>query len=134
MYNSKERRKKAKRMLKKGIGPWNKVDLATRPHPEWMSRCFMNNKYIVMIDDSAKTTHGTAIMAMIQMHTDRPLQMHWREIQKIKNELFGEDTTAVEYFPAVSDLVDLHNIYWIWIFPAGVLPIPIIPNNQILMQ
>jgi len=34
------------------------------------------------------------------------------------------ETTAVEYYPAKSELVDEANIYWLWIFPEGVLPIP----------
>lgn len=63
---------------------------------------------------------------MIQKHDDTPIQQHWATIQKIKNEIFGEETTAVEYYPAKSNLIDDHNIYWLWIFPDGALPIPIV--------
>ena len=34
----------------------------------------------------------------------------------------AEETTAVEYYPAQSELIDDHNIYWLWIFPNDVLP------------
>jgi hypothetical protein len=65
------------------------------------------------------------VQVLIQKIDNTPSLNHWSEIQKIKNELFGEETTAVEYYPAQSELIDNHNIYWIWIYPAGILPIPV---------
>jgi hypothetical protein len=90
-----------------------------------MTRAFSNNHYVVMVNDNAQTTSGPAIRAMIQRHDDRPLPNHWADVQAIKNELFGDEATAVEYYPAESELIDDHNIYWIWVFPAGVLPFPL---------
>jgi hypothetical protein len=46
-------------------------------------------------------------------------------MQRIKNEIFGPETWAVEYYPSQSKLQDIHNIYWLWIYPGEVLPIPI---------
>lgn len=120
------RRREARRLKKKGRGRWVRVDLQTTdaPVPDWMTRCYRNNYYTVMIEDDAPTTKGSAIKAMVQAHDDLPIPRHWREMQRIKNELFGEETTAIEYYPAQSDLVDDHNIYWLWVFPEGQLPIP----------
>lgn len=79
-----------------------------------------------MVYENHPVSSGLATCALIQKHDDTPIVRHWSEIQKIKNEIFGEATTAVEYYPAQSELIDDHNIYWIWIFPEGALPIPII--------
>lgn len=105
--------------------PFKMVDLSNKPHPEWMTRSYHNNRYIVMIDDNAKTTQGEAIRAMVQTLDDEPIVNHWSEMQRIKNEIFGEETMAIEYYPASSELTDTCNIYWMWIFPSGVIPIPI---------
>jgi hypothetical protein len=77
-----------------------------------------------MVYDNSPVSTGTAIRVMVQKHDDTPILKHWSEMQKIKNEVFGEETTAVEYYPPKSKLIDDHNIYWMWIFPDGVLPIP----------
>lgn len=102
------------------------VDLNLQSHPDWMTRAFKNNRYVVMIDDNANMTGGiTAIKAMVQRHDDKPIPNHWREMQAIKNELFGDDATGVEFYPAVTKVQDYHNIYWLWILPDGELPIAI---------
>lgn len=43
----------------------------------------------------------------------------WAEKQRIKNELFGPDITAIEVFPAESNLVDEANMYHLWVLPQG---------------
>jgi hypothetical protein len=116
------REKVAQQRYKQTAGALRQVELQDREHPAWITRCFSNNRYVVMIDDKAKTDKGIAILAMIQMHGDTPIPNHWRELQNIKNELFGPETIGVEFFPAESQLVDAHNIYWLWIFDDGVLP------------
>lgn len=108
--------------MKDPVGPWKAIDLTIRFKPKWMTRAFANNRYVVMIDDHSPTTNGTAIRAMIQKTNDTPILNHWSEIQKIKNELFGKEVTAIEYYPKESELVDQHNIYWLWIFPEGTIP------------
>ena len=93
--------------------------------PRGMTRAFINTRYVVMVYDNSPVTTGTAIRVMVQKHNDTPILNHWSEMQKIKNEIFGEETIAVEYYPAKSQLIDDHNIYWFWIFPENVLPIPL---------
>ena len=88
-----------------------------------MTRAFSNNLYIVMIFDSTETNEGIiAQKAMVQQVDAKPIKNHWREMNRIKNELFGEEKTAIEYYPAKSRLIDEHDIYWLWIFEEGVLP------------
>lgn len=93
--------------------------------PGWMTRAYKNNMYVVMINDNAVTTHGKAIRAMVQKHDDTPFINHWSVMQAIKNEIFGKETTAIEYYPSESELIDHHNIYWMWIFPDDIIPKPI---------
>lgn len=101
------------------------LNLMTRILPG-MTRAWANNRFVVMIFDDAPTSHGPAIRVMVQAANALPIPNHWKTMQGIKNEVFGPETAAVEYYPAQSELLDTHNIYWMWIYPKGVLPIPIL--------
>jgi len=121
-----QRKAAAKRLLKYSETPFEAIDISKAPTaPKWCTRAFRNNRYHLTINDNAMTTHGKAIRVMVQNHLDEPIRFHWREMQRIKNEIFGEETFAVEYLPAETQLINDHNIYWFWVFPEGVLPIPI---------
>ena len=55
----------------------------------------------------------------------------WAVKQEIKNELFGERTTAIEVFPDVRNLVDVCDVYHLWILPEGFkLPFGIHPTRD----
>lgn len=126
MNTKRQLRVEAKKIMSKPEGTFEMVDLSTsRFVPAGMTRAFRNNRYTIMIFDNAMTTHGKAIQVLVQKIDNTPIAFHWRELQRIKNEIFGEETTAVEYYPAQSELLDTHNIYWLWVYPVGVLPIPI---------
>lgn len=126
MHTERERKLAAKKEFKKPVTKFEKVDLmSARFVPNGMTRAFRNTRYTVMVYDNSPTSKGNAIRVMVQKHDDTPILFHWREMQKIKNEIFGEEVTAIEYYPSQSNLIDDHNIYWFWIFPSGILPIPI---------
>jgi len=126
MNKDRNRKLIARKNFKQPVTRFEPLDLSVAKFiPKGMTRSFINNRFIVMIFDNAEVSTGTAIQALIQRHDNLPILGHWAEIQKIKNEIFGEETTAVEYYPAKSQLIDEFNIYWIWIFPDGVLPIPV---------
>lgn len=82
-----------------------------------MDRAFSNDKYAVLVR-TVKTEWGLVEHAAIRNtgSTDIP----WREKQRIKNELFGPERIAVEVFPAESDLVDVANMYHIWVLPIRI--------------
>lgn len=125
-----QRRKEAKKQELQLPVNFERIDLSSVSFiPEGMTRAYRNNRFTVMIYDDVATTKGPAIQVLIQSHLDKPIERHWSTIQQIKNEIFGEETMAIEYYPAESDLVDLHNIYWIWIFPDNVLPKRIREHN-----
>lgn len=52
----------------------------------------------------------------------------WNEKMMIKNELFGEDRFAIEFYPKQKDLVDVADVYHLWVFgkkydmPFGIHP------------
>lgn len=127
---AKRRRKLAEQVLRLEPGIFMPIDLFCAPFiPKGMTRAFKNNRYVVMIYDDTETTHGKAIQVLVQRHDDSSIPRHWAEMQNIKNELFGKEVTAIEYYPKESELIDDHNIYWLWIYPDGVLPKPILKKQ-----
>lgn len=122
MSRTKEQIKQAKKLFKLSPGKFIQIDLSSLSHPDFIDRAYMNNRFVVMITDNQKIGNQTAIRAMIQRHDDKPIPNHWKEIQSIKNEIFGLEEVAVEFYPRQRNVVDDANIYWIWIFQKGVLP------------
>lgn len=43
----------------------------------------------------------------------------WRDLQRIKNELFGPERLAVQVCPAQSRLIDAADMYHLWVLPEG---------------
>ncbi len=118
------RKSVARKHYKKPAGPLIELDISLMARPPWLTRAYRNNRVTVMIDDNAQLSDGTmAICAMVQRHDDTPIPHHWRSMQAIKDEIFGAETTAIEYYPAQSRLVNAHNIYWLWVLPETVLPV-----------
>jgi hypothetical protein len=48
---------------------------------------------------------------------DGGLVRDWRQLQRVKNHLGGEESTAIEVFPPESRLVDTVNEYHLWVLP-----------------
>jgi len=126
MRRTKAQRAAAKKLLKKPAGRLEPIDLSSCDHPKWMTRAYKNNRYVVMIDDNCMMTGGiTAVKTMVQRHDGRPITNHWKEMQSIKNAIFGADATAIEYYPSEYELTDIANIYWMFVFHEGVIPKPV---------
>lgn len=53
---------------------------------------------------------------------DKQPRHDWREMQRIKNELVGEEVEAVELYPAESRLVDTANQFHMFCFPKLQFP------------
>lgn len=52
---------------------------------------------------------------MVRSHDSMPVG--WAALQRIKNELFGHETIAIQVLPRESDVVDSANMYWFFIVP-----------------
>lgn len=77
------------------------------------------NRFVVQVR-SVQTDWGLVEHACIRNadETDIP----WADKQRIKNEIFGRESTAIEVFPKESELVDKANMYHLWILHDKKLP------------
>lgn len=69
-----------------------------------------------------RTIAGTSKLGVVQhaMITTATLtEFTWKEKQRLKNELFGADRTAIEIMPREADKIDEANSYHLWILPTG---------------
>lgn len=115
--NRHERRAKQsafKKQVKKVIksdewGSWSDVHSNVFAHKfENGVKFFNNDIYSVQIfNDNGQ------IVAGIRRH-DESSNIPWSHKQRIKNELFGTESTFVEVFPPASELVDQANLFWLW--------------------
>lgn len=78
-----------------------------------------NGVFVVLVRDLEDGPFGKLQHAMIS--TASMTDVTWAEKQRIKNELFGRERTAIEVFPPVSELVDEAMAYHLWVFPPGTL-------------
>jgi hypothetical protein len=74
-----------------------------------------NERYVALV------TRGDAgeVVYLSVARADRKHPRDWRDLQRIKNELAGVETEAVELFPADSRLVDTANQTYLWCLPEG---------------
>lgn len=89
---------------------------------DWFSqldKAWRNDKYAVMAR-TINTAWGVVDHVCIRNITGTDIT--WKEKQKIKNELWGPEYTAIEVFPPESELVDAANMYHLWIFKGYKLP------------
>lgn len=96
-------------------GTPDREDLTTT---EWV-----NDKYHVVarrLEPEAVLGEGingyTMIHLSIKRHDKEPCH-DWRDFQRIKDDIAGEEWEAVELYPAQSRLVDNANQYHLWAFP-----------------
>lgn len=96
--------------------------MAAHGIPIW-DEVWVNDRYQVIVRyGSLEGEPGTREGLMhLSIHAhDRGPMRNWRHLQQIKNEVAGEDRTAVEIFPPESKLADSANEYHLWVFPEGV--------------
>lgn len=108
-----------RRMMKGGWSPFE--DWTERAQelrfgaPRGLIKCLKNNMYIVQC--FKKETGWGVIDHLMCRRNDESATHSWQELQRIKNEVMGEDRTAVEIYPSVNKLVDDANIYHLWVLP-----------------
>jgi hypothetical protein len=77
-------------------------------------RVWANNKYVVQAFEKRGFLGFECTKLMIRRCDAEPIYS-WPDLQRIKNELFGPEETAIQAFPAESELVDDANLYWLWV-------------------
>ncbi|MGO4890318.1 hypothetical protein ACJ2A9_21430 [Anaerobacillus sp. MEB173] len=80
-----------------------------------MNKVYRQGDEYVVMTRAVDTVWGSVTHACMrnQAGTDIP----WAEKQRIKNELFGIESQAIEVFPKESQLVDAANMYHFWVLP-----------------
>ena len=112
--------------------PWNDfVDVTKMSHERHVDfggtteklpgKVFQNNKYIVQCHLGHTKLGLPVTLAMIRRSDAQPLRP-WQDMQRIKNEVFGDEAEAFEMYPKVSELIDVANLYWMWVIDSTVKP------------
>jgi len=78
----------------------------------------LNNHYQVQIQLTKAEPFGRVAWLSIKRRDRKPIH-DWRDLQRIKNEIVGEEVEAVELYPAESRHVDTSNQYHLWAFIDG---------------
>ena len=107
-------------------------------HGQWlpeMDRCWISNDGYNVCSRLLMTEFGKVEHVTIEKRGDMTANgekdIPWKVKQEIKNELFGEKRTAIEVFPAVDRLVDVLDIYHLWVFDKNFrLPFGIHPKDR----
>lgn len=96
-------------LIKQGWGEWEEIP-ALRWHqspakpPVGLVKFVKNNIYSVQFVEKT-TSWGVVTRLLIRRH-DTKTTVPWKDKQRIKNELVGEEATALEVFPPESKLFD----------------------------
>jgi len=118
--NSIDQARKISKQLKPSR-PWDKLRFeACRPSKDGPVEDFYNNIYGVTL---RKFETGWALnggpWAQIGIYSlDGKPRHDWRDFQKIKNDLLGEEWEAIELYPAESRLMDPSNYYILFCAPS----------------
>lgn len=78
----------------------------------------VNNLYMVFLCKDTVTEWGIVSRLMVRRN-DGKTDVPWKDMQRIKTEVFGSTRTGIQVFPPEADLVDDANIYHVWVLPEG---------------
>ena len=102
-------------------------------HGEWMpqmDKCWESEDGYSVLSRKIRTEWGVVEHVTIQ-RLGGTGDVPWSVKQEIKNELFGERLTAIEVFPDERNLVDVCDVYHLWVLPEGFkLPFGIHPTRD----
>lgn len=89
-----------------------------------MDRCWLDNdENICVCSRLIRTQFGNVEHVTITKGTgtsDGSGEIPWSMKQQIKDELFGENRFAIEVFPKKKNLVDVCDVYHLWVFDKRV--------------
>jgi hypothetical protein len=117
-----------RRMAREPMTPFEAQDVSDIPgrctlvsNERWSPIAYVNNRYTVQISTVA-TAIGEVMHLWIRHHAGE-MPRAWSDLQRIKNEIAGNERAAVEVFPPASELVDSANMAHLWVFPEDyVIP------------
>jgi hypothetical protein len=91
---------------------------------------YKNNKYQVAVYPPETNAHladasWPAVIHLSIKSIDKSPVHDWSDLQRIKNEIIGNENEAIEIYPAESRLVNMANQYHLWVFKDPNVRIPI---------
>lgn len=87
-----------------------------------------NDLYVALVRP-VQTPWG--VVHHLAIRTASNLEPPWRDKQRIKNEVFGPEFTAVEVMPPQPELIDQADMYHMWVLPRGFeLPFTIFDRER----
>lgn len=113
---------KPKRIPTEYWGQWEDRSRTLIHHPINQRRpgairsAFVNQVMSVQVSVDA-TDWGEVTHLWIKRHDGKPVT--WREMQRVKNELVGDERLGMEVYPPRSEVVDVANMYHLWVLPEG---------------
>lgn len=125
----------------KGVPPKMAHDVLGVYHGNWlpeMDRCWIRKEDGTCVCSRllrtpiGKVEHVTITRKATSENlvTGKKGDFTWAEKQEIKNELFGTKRAAVEVYPSEDRLVDVMDVYHLWVFEKGFrLPFGIHPKE-----
>ena len=85
-------------------------------HPnKSIHRAYVSSDVSVQVSFIIHPTYGDITHLWIRRHDSKPIG--WTQLQRIKNEILGDEQLAIQVFPKESNLVDQANMYHLWSFP-----------------
>lgn len=112
-----------RRMMKQGWTAWEDWTdrYLTMPtyvrRPNGIEKFWKNSLYTVQLF-TKPSEWGDIKLLMVRRNDEGPIRS-WSDMQRVKNELAGEDRIAVEVYPKEADLIDQANMYHLWVLPEG---------------
>jgi hypothetical protein len=89
-----------------------------------MDRCWIENeKNLCVCSRLIRTKFGNVEHVTITRGmgtSDGSGDVSWSEKMQIKNELFGENRFAIEVYPKQKNLVDVCDVYHLWVFDKKI--------------
>lgn len=107
------------RVWHKVIPPKKAQEIAPLYQGVWMpqmDRAWESEDGYSVMSRQIRTKWGTVEHVTIQNMSGKG-DVPWAVKQEIKDELFGFKSTAIEVFPAKKNLVDVRDIYHLWVLP-----------------
>lgn len=86
---------------------------------------YLNNKYQVQVRDHQLDKNWPRMVHLSIKRIDKEPVHDWRDLQRIKNELVGEECEGIELYPAESRVVDGANQYHLWVVKDPSKRIPV---------
>ncbi len=105
-------------------GGWREIAVPNHLKAQFPGPASRIKKFLVSRSYSVQvyyneTDWGQVIHLLVRRHDQLPIRS-WTALQEIKDDICGPESTAIEVFPARSDLVDQANLYHLWVLPPDM--------------